>query len=85
MSWRGRDQGRRPAREGNDHVHPDLWSEADHNRYEDRVADQLRALRAEVHSVVGRMAWIMGGLAVLAFLGPILVVVVLRFILPPGS
>lgn len=64
---------------GDDHVHPDLWSEADHNRFEDRLHADLAGIRSEL-KLLGRIA---GGLSLAAVVGPTLIVVVLRFILPP--
>jgi hypothetical protein len=80
MSWqRGRDSDRR-RRVGDDHVHPDLWSERDHERFEERLGQELHGIRQEL-KLLGRIA---GGLSLAATIGPILVVIFLRFILPPG-
>lgn len=79
MSWqRGRDGDRR-RRVGDDHVHPELWSEADHNRFEDRLHQDLKGIREEL-KVLSRIS---GGLALAAVLGPMVVVIILRFLLPP--
>lgn len=36
-------------------------------RFEDRIADELKALRDDVKALSARMAWILGGLGVLVF------------------
>ena len=56
--------GRRTA----DHHHPEYWTETDHNRFEDRVAHELRDMRADLKSMGTRMAYAMGALAILVFL-----------------
>jgi len=55
-------------RRANDHLHPEYWSQRDHDRFEDRIAEQIHELREEVHLLATRMAWLLGAIAVLVFL-----------------
>lgn len=80
-----------PRRRSTDnHVHPEYWSESDHNRFEDRIAAELVKMRAEMHEfgnkVAGqtnRLSWLMGALAVIVFVVNILVTVYLRNAVAP--
>lgn len=86
MTWqRGRDRERRRAAPVGDHVHPDAWTEDDHFRYEERVATELHAIRADVKSLARTVTLFLGALGVFTFLVPIVVVIALRVIMPPGG
>lgn len=80
-----------PRRRVSDHVHPEYWTETDHNRFEDRVAKEVHDLRTEVRSLgadlkalAARFAWLMGALAVLVFVANAVSIYILRAILPPN-
>lgn len=79
MSFRYRGEADRRRRVGDDHVHPDLWTEADQIRFQDRLHAEMAGIRDEL-KVLSRVA---GGLSLAAIAGPTLVVLVLRFLLPP--
>lgn len=73
-----------PRRRASDHhVHPEYWTEADHNRFEDRLANEIEKVRREANARMDRMSdqidglnrnllLIAGGLGLLAFLLPII-------------
>jgi hypothetical protein len=60
-----------PQRRVTDHIHPEYWTEADQHRFEDRITRELHAIRAEVKDAGIRLTYLFGGLAVIAFLLPI--------------
>ena len=62
---------KRPQRRISDHYHPDLWSEMDHHRFEDRLRQELKDLREQVSSLSNRMMLLMGAVALMVFLIPI--------------
>jgi hypothetical protein len=51
-------------------VHPEYWTEADHNRFEDRVSLELHHVKQEVRSLSNRLTYMLGAVAILAFLLP---------------
>lgn len=80
-----------PRRRAADHVHPEYWTELDHDKFEARVDRQLEGvkhevhgLRTDVHGLATRFAWLMGALVVVVFVANILSIFVLRFVLPPS-
>ena len=54
-----------------DHFHPEYWEETDQHRFEDRVSQELHAIRGEVRSLRQTVTMLMGAIAVLAFILPI--------------
>lgn len=60
-----------PQRRVTDHHHPDSWTRAEQHRYEDRIADELKELGAKMEGFSNRLTLILGGLAVLAFVLPL--------------
>lgn len=71
MTYRGADR-RKAVKHGEDHNHPEYWTEGDHYRFEDRVSKELEKLRKDVESLSARLTLMLGGLGILAFLIPIL-------------
>jgi hypothetical protein len=62
----------RPSRRmGEDHYHPDSWTKSEQHRFEDRVSDELRKVRADLEKLTIRLTYLLGGLAFLAFLLPL--------------
>ena len=61
-----------PQRRVDDHYHPEYWTAEQHNRFEDRLSKEVHQLRADVETIGDRLTWILGGLALLAFLFPFL-------------
>lgn len=64
---------RPPSRRVSDHVHPDYWTREDEHRFEDRIGSELREIRSDLEKLASRVLMIFGGIAVLAFLIPLLV------------
>lgn len=60
-----------PRRRVEDHLHPEYWTEADQHRFEDRISRELNGIRGEVREAGTRITYLMGGLAVIAFLLPL--------------
>lgn len=74
-----------PRRRATDHVHPEYWTEVDHDRFEGRVAAELERLRGDVHGLRGevnrataRLSWLLGALGVAVFVVNIAVTIYLR-------
>ena len=61
----------RPQRRVTDHAHPEYWEESQQHRYEDRIAGELKGIREEVGKLATRITFLMGAVAVLAFLLPL--------------
>lgn len=58
-----------PRRRASDnHHHPEMWTEADQWRFEDRIVQELEKIRRDVHTVTMRIATILGGVTVGVFL-----------------
>jgi len=64
--------GGRSSRTGDDHVHPDAWSKADHNRFEDRMNDELEKIEKAVGALTLRVTLMLGALMFIATLLPII-------------
>lgn len=62
----------RPQRRASDHVHSEYWEEAQQHRYEDRIAGELKGIREEVGRLATRITFLMGAVAILAFLLPLI-------------
>ena len=76
-------------RVGDDHIHPEYWTESDHNRFEDRLHKDMQDIKLEVKEQGGAfreelkgLSRIQGALALAAILGPIAVVIALRVLFP---
>lgn len=63
----------RPQRRITDHYHPESWSRDDQHRFEDRITGELREIRTDLEKLASRVLMIFGGIAVLAFIIPLLV------------
>lgn len=59
------------TRRAGDHVHPEYWTEADQERYERRVAQEVHGLRGEVKQLADRVLMMLGAIGLLAFLLPL--------------
>lgn len=62
-----------PRRRATDHhVHTEYWTEADQYRFEDRISREIHGLREEVRGIAARLTMMLGALALLAFLLPLI-------------
>ena len=62
----------RPQRRITDHSHEQYWEETDQHRYEDRISAELKGIKEEVGKLSARITMLMGAVAVLAFLLPLI-------------
>jgi len=62
----------RPQRRVTDHSHDQYWEETQQHRYEDRIASELQGIKQEVGKLSARITMLMGAVAVLAFLLPLI-------------
>lgn len=65
-------RGSRPQRRLTDHAHDDYWEVNQQHRYEDRIASELQGIKQEVGKLSSRITMLMGAVAVLAFLLPLI-------------
>lgn len=79
-------------RVGDDHIHPEYWTETDHNRFEDRLHADMGGIRTELRqqgeafrAELKGLSRIQGALALAALAGPILVVIALRVLFPASQ
>lgn len=63
-------------RAAEDHVHVDAWTKTDQHRFEDNVTFELREIRKDLESLTSRVLMIFGGVALLAFIIPLVVPIV---------
>lgn len=63
----------RPQRRITDHYHPEAWSRDDQHRFEDRITGELKEIRNDLEKLASRVLMIFGGIAVLAFIIPLIV------------
>lgn len=56
---------------GDGHWHRESWTREEQHRYEDKVSDELKALRADIRDLSTRLLLMLGGLGLLAFLLPL--------------
>lgn len=68
------------ARDGEDHVHPELWRKDDHYRYEDRMHKEFDSLERAVDSLKTRITLMLGALMLVAFLLPVIAPFVRAFL-----
>ena len=61
-----------PRRRATDHVHDEYWEESQQHRYEDRIASELNGIKVEVGKLATRITMLMGAVAILAFLLPLI-------------
>lgn len=54
-----------------DHTHPELLTLDAHNRYEDRMDERLKELSDQLRRFSDRLTFLLGAIALLAFLIPI--------------
>ena len=66
------DPGAPRRRASDQHVHPEYWTESDQFRFEDRIGREIHALREEVRGIATRLTMMLGALALLAFLLPLI-------------
>ena len=64
-------RGNGPRRRASDHVHPEYWEEGEQHRYEARISEELKGIRTELKAVGDRILMVMGAVALLAFILPI--------------
>ena len=62
----------RPQRRITDHVHPDLWREADQHRYEEEVGRRISRVEEAIEKLTARITLLMGAIGLLLFILPIL-------------
>lgn len=60
------------SRVGDDHVHPDAWSKEDHNRFEDRMNNELEKIEQALEALTLRVTLMLGGLTLVAILLPVI-------------
>ena len=60
-----------PLRRIDDHHHSEYWEEAQQHRFEDRLAEEIRGIKAEVKGLNTRLTMLFGALMLLAFILPI--------------
>jgi hypothetical protein len=60
-----------PQRRLADHHHPEYWEEKDQHRFEDRVYEELRGIKAEVKDGAEKLTRLFAVLAVVAFALPV--------------
>ena len=53
------------------HYHPEYWSVANHERYEDRIGSEIRDLEKAVERLTHRITLMLGGLGLLVFVLPV--------------
>lgn len=75
--------GRGPIRHDG-HNHPEYWEKADQHRFEDRVSKELHEMRNDLEKLTGRVLLMFGGIAVLAFLIPLLIPLVRNWLSIPS-
>lgn len=59
-------------RYGPDHVHPESWTKEDHNRFEDRMNDELEKIEDAIGALTLRVTLMLGAIIFIAFLIPII-------------
>lgn len=55
-----------------DHIHPEYWTQHDHERFEDRIAIEIRSLHSSVDKMNNRLTLLFGGIAVIGFVIPVI-------------
>lgn len=55
------------------HNHPQYWEKTDQHRFEDRVSKELHEMRNDLEKLAGRVLLMFGGIAVLAFIIPLVI------------
>lgn len=63
---------RGPVRRADEHVHTEYWTADAHHRFEDRVSKELHELRSDVAALTSRLTYLLGALAIIAFMLPII-------------
>lgn len=74
-----------PKRRAEDHVHPEYWAREDQHRFEDRIAEELKGMRDDLEKLASRVLIIFGGVAVLAFIIPLVVPLVRDWLNVPAQ
>lgn len=54
------------------HVHPEIWSKADHHRFEDKVSNEIEKLEVAIEALTTRVTLMLGGLTLVAVLLPVI-------------
>lgn len=65
-------RSRSAYRRATDHIHPEYWTEADHQHFESQISGELKELRKDVEKLGTRLTWLFGGISLGAFLITIL-------------
>jgi hypothetical protein len=60
-----------PQRRVTDHWHPEYWTEQEQHRFEDKLTREMEAFRLELKGLANRLTLMLGALALLGFLLPI--------------
>lgn len=60
-----------PRRRVTDHFHQEAWTRTEQHRYEDRITDELKEIGQKLDGFGTRLTYLFGGLAVLAFILPL--------------
>lgn len=55
-----------------EHTHHELWSKADHERFEDKLEDRLERMDDDIKGLGNRITLLLGALGLIAFLLPII-------------
>jgi hypothetical protein len=66
MTWRGHERRERRRRDDDE-----PWTRRDQRAFEDGLREQMQGIREELGLARRQLAWLLGGLAVLAFLAPL--------------
>ena len=77
----GGDQG--PQRRITDHWHPDYWTRPEQMRHEDRMTKEVESLEQAVRLLANRVTLMLGALALIGFLIPIVVPFIRGFLGTP--
>jgi hypothetical protein len=75
------DQG--PQRRITDHYHPDYWTRSEQHRHEDRMSREVENLEQAVRMLANRVTLMLGALALIGFLIPIVVPFIRSFLVTP--
>jgi hypothetical protein len=75
------DQG--PQRRITDHWHPDYWTRSEQQRHEDKMIREVENLESAVRMLANRVTLMLGALALIGFLIPIVVPFIRSFLVSP--
>ena len=72
-----------PQRRITDHWHPDYWTRPEQTRHEDRMSKEIESLEAAIRLLANRVTLMLGALALIGFLIPIVVPFIRSFLVTP--